>query len=124
MTTDVQTYVEQSQIYLRQAFEELAVGDLRQASEKGWGAAAQMVKAAAEQQGWPHRGHRALFDAVGAIVAETNDSNYRRLLSSANDLHINFYDEFLNAEGVEARMMDVRLLGIKLSRYRGRNGAE
>jgi hypothetical protein len=34
---------------LAQGFTELASGDARQASEKGWGAAAQMLKAVAEQ---------------------------------------------------------------------------
>ena len=39
---------------LAQAKQELAAGDPRQASEKGWGAAAQMVKALAADRGWPH----------------------------------------------------------------------
>jgi hypothetical protein len=45
MTT--QAYHEASMVLLEQAEAELAVGDARQASEKGWGAAAQVVKAAA-----------------------------------------------------------------------------
>ena len=47
---------------------ELAQGDLRQASEKGWGAAAQMVKAVAERRGWRHDGHAALFAVVNQLV--------------------------------------------------------
>ena len=42
MTT--QTYQQASQRFLAQAKEELAAGDLLQASEKGWGAAAQMLE--------------------------------------------------------------------------------
>ena len=38
-------YRDQSRVYLEQANEELARDDLRQASEKGWGAASQIVKA-------------------------------------------------------------------------------
>ena len=42
---------------LDEAFEKLDQGDLRQASENGWGAAAQMVKAVAEERGWPQDDH-------------------------------------------------------------------
>ena len=47
------TYREQSRrgVFLAQAHEELAKGDLQQASEKGWGAASQMVKAVAQERG-------------------------------------------------------------------------
>ena len=43
-----QAYQQASQRFLDQAKQELATGDLLQASEKGWGAAAQMIKAIAE----------------------------------------------------------------------------
>ena len=46
-----QKYQQQSRHLLTQALRELDQGDLVQASEKGWGAAAQMVKAVAEQRG-------------------------------------------------------------------------
>ena len=49
-------YRDQSRAYLEQANEELARDDLRQASEKGWGAASQIVKAVAEERGWEHNG--------------------------------------------------------------------
>ncbi len=44
MTTPVITYREASHELLAQARTELAAGDLRQAAEKGWGAAAQITK--------------------------------------------------------------------------------
>ena len=49
MTTE--KYREASRHLLAQAHGELYAGDVRQASEKGWGAAAQVVKAIAEQRG-------------------------------------------------------------------------
>ena len=45
------SYTSRSMTYLSQASEELAKGDLCQASEKGWGAAAEMVKAVAAVRG-------------------------------------------------------------------------
>ena len=46
-----QAYQQASQRFLAQAKQELAAGDLPQASEKGWGATAQILKAVAEQRG-------------------------------------------------------------------------
>ena len=46
-----QTYQTASRHLLAQAHEELAAGDTRQASEKGWGAAAQIVKSVAARRG-------------------------------------------------------------------------
>ena len=53
-------YREASSTLMNQAYAELAAGDLRQASEKGWGATAQMLKAIAEQRGIGHESHRDL----------------------------------------------------------------
>ena len=55
-----QKYQNDSRTLLAQAHAELAQGDVRQASEKGWGAAALMLKAIAEQRGWEHGKHRHL----------------------------------------------------------------
>ena len=49
MTT--QQYQQASEHFLAQARRELADGDLAQASEKGWGAATQLLKAIAVQRG-------------------------------------------------------------------------
>ena len=75
----VQTYQTASRHLLAQAHEELAAGDTRQASEKGWGAAAQMVKSIAERHCWGHRNYAALFNVISRLVAETGDGDIRRL---------------------------------------------
>ena len=85
----------------------LAGGDLLQASEKGWGAAAQAVKAIAETRGWDHRGHRQLHQAVDRLVAETGQAELRTLFASANILHSNFYDGFLSEEAVGGYLGEV-----------------
>lgn len=108
------TYQAASRQLLAQGREELAQGDVRQASEKGWGAAAQIVKAVAEQRGWPHRNHAALFDAISYLVAETRDVEIRRLFDVANALHINFYENWNNAENVSTALDDVERFVDKL----------
>ena len=104
------TYREQSRVFLAQASEELARGDLRQASEKGWGAAAQIVKAAAESRGWEHHRHILLFRTARALADESDDPELRRLFAVADELHGNFYDGLLNAEEISTNLSDVALL--------------
>ena len=79
-------------MFLAQAYEELAEGDLAQASEKGWGSAAQMVKAIAEERGWRHFSHRDIMRAVDALTHETGDEELGGLFGSAGYLHVNFYE--------------------------------
>ena len=105
-----QTYKDASRYLLAQAESELAQGDIRQASEKGWGAAAQMVKSVAETRGWTHRSHASLYTVIARLVTETGDDDIRRLFAVAGDLHVNFYENWNNAENVAAGLADVRRL--------------
>ena len=65
--------------FLASARTHLAADDLLQASEKGWGAAAQMVKCAAEDRGWIHNGHRQLYLTIDRLADETGDPQLRDL---------------------------------------------
>ena len=108
MTT--QTYQQASQRFLAQAKQELAAGDLQQASEKGWGAVAQMLKAIAEQRSWEHGKHRHLSRAASRLRAETGDRDVYRFFSVANDLHGNFYENEMSAEDIAESLDDVQAL--------------
>jgi len=96
MTTqeDKPTYQEAARLLLAQGFVELEAGDVRQASEKGWGAAAQMVKAVAEDRGWRHKTHAALFVVIDRMVSETGDKVIGDSFRSACGLHQNFYENW------------------------------
>ena len=100
------TYRERSHELLAKAWTELDT-DLAQAGEKGWGAAAEMVKAVAEQWGLYHRVHRALYEIVAELVRETGDDDIRKEFASANELHHNFYENWFDRENVEVRLGDV-----------------
>ena len=80
--------------YLRQ-------GDLKQASEKSWGAAACALKSIAEQRGWQHQSHSLLFDISNQIVEELGRSSLRDMFQSAKSMHQNFYENWEPEEGVE-----------------------
>ena len=108
------TYQEAARQLLAQGFDELAQGDSRQASEKGWGATAQMIKAVASHRGWKHDSHAALYRVIGRLVNETGDDAIRGLFSTANALHQNFYENWGDAEYVAGGMADVRRLLGKL----------
>ena len=83
-------------LLLEQARGELSAGDTRQASEKGWGAAAQAVKAVAESRGWRHRTHAALFNAVDRLAEESGSDDLNSLFHVASNLHSNFYEDCLS----------------------------
>ena len=108
------TYQVASGQLLHQAREELAAGDVRQASEKGWGAATQIVKAIAARRDWEHQGHRELFQAVDRLRTETGDTDIRRLFDVASALHINFYEDWRSSESVAEALDDVERLVNKL----------
>ena len=102
-----QTYQTASRYLLVQACEELAAGDTRQASEKGWGAAAQMVKSVAALRGWAHGSHAALFNVITQLVDETGDGEIRRLFQVASSLHVNFYENWDSASNVAGGLLDM-----------------
>ena len=84
-------YRQQAYAFLGRAREYLASDDLHQASEKGWGAAAWMVKAVAVTQGWEYRQH-AQF---GVVMYNASDLTGNDLLLDLSDtayrLHRNYY---------------------------------
>ena len=108
MTT--QQYQQTSKHFLAQARQELSDGDLAQASEKGWGAAVQILKAVAEQQGWEHSRHRHHLVTVSRLRSETGDGDIRRLFNTASALHENFYENTLQTSEVAEGLNDVEAL--------------
>lgn len=77
-------------------------GDLLQASEKGWGAASQIVKAVAEERSWRHKTHGDLYRVVNRLADELADERLQVLFHSANALHQNFYEGLVPAASVAA----------------------
>lgn len=109
MTSQAQEHSLISREFFTKAEEALAQGDLLQASEKLWGAAAHMVKAVAESKGWLHNGHRELYQAVNRLAQEIGDSEIRVLFDSASALHSNFYEAWMPREMIESSLARVRI---------------
>ncbi len=106
MTQD-ENYSSASRGFLAQAREELDRGDLTQASENGWGAAAQMVKAVAERRSWEHNGHALLYEVVRRLVEDTGDIQLGTLFHVTGNLHSNFYEDWLPQEMVQSGLDSV-----------------
>ena len=90
----VQTYRAASRELLEQARDELTKGDHRQASEKAWVAAAQIVKAVAQHRGWPHNAHPLLHQTIERLMEETGDEELETLFQTASWLHVNFCENW------------------------------
>ena len=101
---------ETSRRFILQADAELAAGDLLQASEKGWGAAAHAMKAIAIERGWRHDNHSILFSIADRLALETGDDEVVDLFRSASEAHKNFYEGAMTKEAVADRLAKIRTL--------------
>ena len=118
MTTTIvynppETYANTSRELIAQARIELDAGDLLQASEKAWGAAAAAVKSVAEMRGWQHYAHTLIAAALWRISREHNRPRLLGMMAWASGLHQNYYEyrygEEVVAEGIEqvAELLDI-----------------
>ncbi len=98
-----QDYRRQARQFLTKSREYLSEGDLHQASEKGWGAAAWMAKAVATALDWDYSKHDQFSVVLNNARILTGDDRLRSLRSIANELHGNYYKrEFLlSADAIE-----------------------
>ena len=115
MTTIVDYHAERSWRFLDLVDEEVGRGELEEASNKLWGAAAHAIKAVAERRGWFHGSHNALADTVMRLI---DDEGAPPLLytyyTSASSFHSRSYgwppnsDEIRHGKGQMADF--IRLL--------------
>ena len=89
-----------SRRFLGQAEADFAKGDLLQASENGWGAVAEAVKAAAALRGLEHRSHRGLRFAAMDIAAESGETRIVGLFRTAESLRVNCYEAWMPPQEV------------------------
>ncbi len=108
----VEDYRQQAREFLGKAREYLAVDDLHQASEKGWGAAAWMAKAVAVTQGWEYSQHAHFSVVLQNASDATGDDRLRVLRAVAYELHQNFYTRkrFLSDHAIGLGLNDMAVL--------------
>ena len=106
---EIADYESQAQEFLANSRDFLAAGNLHQASEKGWGAAAHMAKAVATAQGWQYETHADFSEVMFQASQLANNPRIRHIRSVANELHHNYYrrKRHLNSEAIRADLEDV-----------------
>jgi hypothetical protein len=110
----IEHYQALSEKYFDEAKEFLDKGDLVQASEKLWGAAALAVKTVAANRGLKLEQHGSLWDFVNTLVKAGADRDIVTFLGVANALHRNFYEDEMARESVEIAAEDIEKLIAKL----------
>jgi len=88
--------------FLKDAEELLKKGDVVQASEKFWGAAAEIVKAYATERGIKTRTHNDLWQVVIDLDKKNPALTLLQDFNQAGYLHSNFYEDELRPEAVAA----------------------
>jgi uncharacterized protein (UPF0332 family) len=104
----VELHLKLAEKFLREAEGFLVKGDYVQASEKGWGAASQMVKAVAAREGLELKSHASLWGYVDGLAEKLQDGELRRMWWAANNLHQNFYENWMTPRDVKYAMEDVK----------------
>jgi hypothetical protein len=117
LETKAEIYLKLSEKYLRDSEEFLTKKDLVQASEKAWGAAAQIVKALAAKEGKELRSHGELHRYVAELSKEKGDREIMKFWFSATSLHQNFYENWFPEEAVRSAVEDVKNFIEKLRKF-------
>ena len=89
---EVRGHSTQAREFLAKGREYLSTGDLHQASEKGWGAAAHMAKAVAVAQGWQYTRHSHFHRVMNRAGRLSGNTRLPFLHGRAEILHINYYE--------------------------------
>ena len=91
-TGEIADHSHQAREFLAKGREYLAAGDLHQASEKGWGAAAHMAKAVSLAQGWQYERHSHFHRVMNQAGRLSASDRVRFLHGRAEVLHANLYE--------------------------------
>lgn len=87
---------------IQHARDELAQGDRLQATEKVWGALAQMLKAHGQLRGWLNLGgHRTVGHIARQLHLEYPDIDVASAYIAADNGHRNFYDNEMSPPEIE-----------------------
>ena len=86
-----QDYLQSAQDFLDASDREFAAGDVRQGSEKLYGAANQALTAIAKQRGWGYESHRDMKNATQRLAAEYDTEAIITGFTAAEKFHKNFF---------------------------------
>lgn len=94
----VQRYLRRREDYYNNALKHAAKGNFSKASELLWGAVTQSLKALAAMRGIAITIHGSFFNFTRLISEELKDEEFHKSFLFLNDLHRNFYDEYIDSK--------------------------
>ena len=112
VTSAVTDHLKLARDFLARSKEYLAEGDLHQASEKGWGAAAHTIKAVAAANGWEYEHHDQFDNVVVNASHRYRQPRLIRMSDAAHALHVSFYKrkDFIDADATRQRVADIEAM--------------
>ena len=112
--------VQAARDFLEASDREFDAGENRQASEKLWGAATQVVMAMAEERGWDCGSHRAMKQVASRLALEYDDPFIGYRFSIAEKFQANSHHNFMEDFELEADRPLVREFVERLLAYHDR----
>ena len=107
-------YADASRRLIRQARGELDAGDLMQASEKAWGAAAHFLKSVAERRGLRYESDEDLIEAASHAKRALKTTEYSDLIIEAVAMNANIHENWLAESQVRQAIDGIAALLEKL----------
>ena len=111
-------HVQFSRRFLEHSRDEFRNGDLREASEKAWGAVAHALKAIAVHRGWQHNSHYLLHAISDQLGREFDQTKFFDHLAIASSMHQNFYENNRGEDAVAYAIDDIERFLAKLDEVR------
>jgi uncharacterized protein (UPF0332 family) len=101
-------YVTLQEKYLKEADEFLEQKNYSQVSEKLWGATATITKAIAASRNKTIRSHDGVAFYLASISKELKDKSILDIVSIANSMHQNFYEDNLPPEVIQRASQKIK----------------
>ena len=98
---NAERYLRRRDEYWNNGLKYIGEGKYSKASEFLWGAAAQSMKAVAEMRGISITKHSMFFDFMRELSKELEDEELYKSFSLLNELHRNFYDEYMGPTDIQ-----------------------
>ena len=105
-----------SERLMRHAWDALANNDLDAASENGWSAFVQAVKAVADERCWEYPNINLVRPVVSALWEESGDPELQSELNTATMLYINYRCDDMERDEIE---LDLQTVAKGLERLKG-----
>ncbi len=111
-TEAVTDHIELARKFLERSKAYLKDNDLHQASEKGWGAAAHIVKAVAAANNWKYESHDEFESIIVNARQKYRQPGLLRMAHAAEALHRNYYRRglLLNSDAIEEEIGEVETM--------------